>query len=178
MAARFSCFVRRLRVPKMLAEEPLMDRWSGIEAKARRITLFLLRVISGLVFMQAGGMKIFDWFGGIPAEYGGHPAMFTQTWIGGVLEFYGGLAILVGLFTRPVAFLVAGEMAVAYFQAHAPRGFWPLRNGGEPTVLYSFVFLYLFATGAGPFSLDAVLRRRRESGRFPLHNSLERRVPG
>src|SRR5262245_8799754 len=85
---------------------------------------FLLRVVSGLLFLQSGGMKIFDWFGGIPAEFGGHPALFSQTWIGGVLEFYGGAAILLGLFTRPVAFILSGEMAVAYFQFHQPNGFW------------------------------------------------------
>ena len=132
-----------------------------LEAQARRIALFLLRVVSGLVFMQAGGMKIFDWFGGIPAEYGGHPAMFTQTWIGGVLEFYGGLAILLGLFTRPVAFLVAGEMAVAYFQFHQPNGTWPIQNKGEEAALLCFIFLLLAAYGAGEWSLDALLRRKR-----------------
>ena len=74
---------------------------------------------------------------------------------------FGGALIVLGLFTRPVAFLLAGEMAVAYFQAHAPRGFWPILNGGESPVLFCFIFLYLFATGAGPFSVDAALRRRR-----------------
>ena len=132
------------------------------EAQARRISLFLLRVVSGLVFMQAGGMKLFDWFGGIPAEYGGHPAVFTQTWIGGVLEFYGGLAILLGLFTRPVAFIVAGEMAVAYFQFHQPNGTWPIQNKGEEAALLCFIFLLLAAYGSGEWSLDALIRRRRK----------------
>ena len=134
------------------------------EAQARRISLFLLRVVSGLVFMQAGAMKLFDWFGGIPAEYGGHPAVFTQTWIGGVLEFYGGLAILLGLFTRPVAFIDAGEMAVAYFQFHQPNGTWPLQNQGVAAALFCFVFLYMAAKGGGAYSLDALVRGRRRAG--------------
>lgn len=79
----------------------------------------------------------------------------------GALEVFGGLLIVIGLFTRPVAFLLASEMAVAYFMAHAPRNFWPVRNGGESVVLFCFVFLYLFAAGAGPYSADALLRGRR-----------------
>ena len=74
-------------------------------ARARQVTLLLLRVVAGLLFLQAGGMKLFDWFGGVPAQFGGHPPILSQTWIGGVLEFYGGAAILLGLFTQPVAFM-------------------------------------------------------------------------
>jgi putative oxidoreductase len=85
----------------------------------------------------------------------------SQFWVAGVLETFGGLLIVLGLFTRPVAFLLAGEMAVSYFTAHAPRSFWPVINGGEHTVLYCFIYLYLFATGPGSFSLDALLRRQR-----------------
>jgi len=77
----------------------------------------------------------------------------------GVLETFGGLALLVGLYTRPVAFVLAGEMAVAYFMSHGSRGFWPILNRGELAALYSFVFLYLSAAGGGPLSLDAWLRR-------------------
>jgi putative oxidoreductase len=131
--------------------------------RAKEVTLFLLRVVAGLLFLQAGGMKIFDWFGGIPAEYGGHPPMGSQTWIGGVLEFYGGAAILLGLFTRPVAFVLSGEMAVAYFQFHQPSGAWPVQNHGESAVLLCFIFLMLAAHGAGSWSVDGLLRRRRRS---------------
>jgi uncharacterized membrane protein YphA (DoxX/SURF4 family) len=84
------------------------------------------------------------------------------------LEAFGGFLIVIGLLTRPVAFLLAGEMAVAYFMAHFPRSFWPVLNSGEHMVLFCFVFLYLFATGAGPFSVDAALRtqaERRTGGR-------------
>jgi putative oxidoreductase len=80
--------------------------------------------------------------------------------LAGVLELVGGTLLLLGLFTRPVAFVLAGEMAYAYFTAHAPRGFWPIANGGELAALYCFIFLYLAATGAGPWSADRRLRRR------------------
>jgi putative oxidoreductase len=79
--------------------------------------------------------------------------------LAGVLETFGGLLLLLGIFTRPMAFLLAGEMAVAYFMAHAPQGFWPLLNRGEAPVLYCFLFLYLAAAGAGPWSLDAARTR-------------------
>ena len=129
--------------------------------RARELTYFLLRVVAGLLFLQAGGMKILDWFGGIPSEFGGHPAIWTQTWIGGVLELYGGLAILLGLLTRPVAFILAGEMAVAYFQFHQPNGIWPIQNHGEAAVLLCFIFLFFAAHGGGPWSVDGWLARRK-----------------
>ena len=129
--------------------------------RAKQITVFLLRVVAGLMFLQAGGVKLFDWFGGVPAQFGGHPAMLSQVGIGGALEFYGGTAILLGLLTQPVAFLLSGEMAVAYFQFHQPNGFWPVQNHGEPAVLFCFIFLFLAAQGAGPWSLDALLKRKR-----------------
>ncbi|HEX4952031.1 MAG TPA: DoxX family protein [Thermoanaerobaculia bacterium] len=131
--------------------------------RAKQITFFLLRVVAGLLFLQAGGMKIFDWFGGVPAEHGGHPAMWSQVWIGGVLEFYGGVAILVGLFTRPVAFILSGMMAVAYFQFHQPGGTWPIQNQGVPAVLLCFIFLFFAAHGAGIWSVDDFLRRRKQA---------------
>ncbi|MBI4178131.1 DoxX family protein [bacterium] len=129
--------------------------------RAREIAFFLLRVVSGLLFLQAGGMKIFDWFGGVPAQFGGHPTFLSQIWIGGVLEFYGGAAILLGLWTMPVAFILSGEMAVAYFQFHQPQGFWPIQNHGESAVFLCFIFLFFAAHGAGEWSVDAVLRRKR-----------------
>lgn len=128
---------------------------------ARRVTLFLLRIVAGLLFLQAGGMKLFDWFGGIPADFGGHPALFSQAWIGGALEFYGGAAILLGLFTQPVAFILSGEMAVAYFQFHQPGGLWPIQNHGEPAVLLCFIFLFFAAYGGGSWSVDAWIRSKR-----------------
>ena len=129
--------------------------------RAAQISYFLLRVVSGLLFLQAGGMKLFNWFGGVPAQFGGKPALMSQMGIGAILEFFGGTAVLLGLFTRPVAFILSGEMAVAYWQFHAPKGAWPIQNHGEPAVLLCFIFLCIASQGGGDWSLDALLRRNR-----------------
>jgi putative oxidoreductase len=121
--------------------------------------LSLLRMIIGFTFSCHGAQKLLGLFGGM----GGHGAKApfpSISWIGGVLELVGGLLIFLGLFTRPVAFILCGEMAVAYFRIHAPRGVWPIVNGGELAVVYCFLFLYLFAAGAGPVSLDRLIRKR------------------
>ena len=123
----------------------------------------LLRIITGALFMQHGVQKLFGLLLSPERTWSGPPELFSQMWFAGMLEVFGGGLIVLGLFTRPVAFLLSGEMAVAYFQAHAPRGFWPILNGGEATVLFCFIFLYLFATGAGRFSLDAALGGRRRT---------------
>jgi putative oxidoreductase len=103
------------------------------------------------------------WFGGMPGMPSPPPTM-SQTWIGGILELVGGLAIMLGLFTRPAAFILSGMMAVAYWQFHAPNGGWPLQNQGIPAVLFCFIFLYMAARGGGDWSLDALLRRKRAIG--------------
>lgn len=121
----------------------------------------LLRVVTGALFMQHGLQKLFGLLVGPERPWTGAPPAFSQFWFAGVLELFGGALIVLGLLTRPVAFLLAGEMAVAYFQAHFPRSFFPIMNGGEHVVLFCFVFLYLFATGAGPYSVDAALGGRR-----------------
>ena len=126
------------------------------EQRIRDVTITLLRIVTGLLFWQHGAQKLFGWLGGQPVGQ-----LASQFGLAGILEFFGGILLILGLFTRPVAFLLAGEMAVAYFQAHAPRSLFPIRNGGESVVLFCFVFLHLFAVGAGPFSLDALLRGRR-----------------
>jgi len=118
--------------------------------------LSILRIIMAFMFMQHGAQKLFGLLGGSRGE---PPPFLSQTWIGGVLEFFGGLLILLGLFTRPVAFILSGMMAVAYFQVHAPRAFWTIQNAGELAALYCFVFLYLSAAGGGPWSLDSIWRR-------------------
>ena len=122
-------------------------------------TYFLLRVVSGLLFLQAGGMKLFGWLGGMPD--GRTVVLMSQIGIGGILEFFGGTAILLGLLTQPVAFILSGEMAVAYWQFHAPHGTWPIQNHGQDAVLFCFIFLFISAFGGGDWSLDALLRRKR-----------------
>ncbi len=123
------------------------------------ITYFLLRVVAGFLFIQTGGLILFGWFGGMPG--GQTVRLMSQTGIGGVLEFFGGILIMLGLFTRPVAFILSGMMAVAYWQFHFPHGRWPVQNEGMPAVLFCFIFLYMAAKGAGNWSLDALIRRKR-----------------
>ena len=130
--------------------------------RVNQVTYFLLRVIAGLLFFQAGGLILFGWFGGMPGQPGSSPPLVSQVGIGGVLEFFGGLAIMLGLLTRPVAFILSGMMAVAYWQFHAPNGAWPVQNQGVPAVLFCFIFLYMAAQGGGDLSLDALLQRKRE----------------
>ena len=129
--------------------------------RAEHVAYGLLRVVAGLLFFQAGGMKLLGWFGGMPGHASATAPFMSQIWIGGVLEFFGGIAIMLGLLTRPVAFILSGEMAVAYWQFHAPGGAWPIQNHGEPAVLLCFIFLYIAAAGGGSFSLDALLCRKR-----------------
>ena len=125
----------------------------------------LLRAVTGLLFMQHGVQKLFGLLLAPDRPWNGAPPMFSQFWFAGVLEVFGGALIVLGLFTRPVAFLLSGEMAVAFFQAHFPRSFWPILNGGEHVVLFCFIYLFLFAAGAGPYSLDAALFGRRRAER-------------
>ena len=89
------------------------------------------------------------------------PPLMSQTGIGGILEFFGGILIMLGLFTRPVAFILSGMMAIAYWQFHFPSGHWPVQNQGMPAVLFCFIFLYMAAKGGGEWSLDTLIRRRR-----------------
>jgi putative oxidoreductase len=133
---------------------------SGLVSRWRSWTPYLLsvlRIVTAFLFMQAGTTKLFA-FPGAVMPGGGTAPLGSLPGVAAVLETFGGALVLVGLFTRPVAFLLSGQMAVAYFYAHAPRGFWPVLNGGSPAALYSFLFLYLSAAGAGPWSLDALRR--------------------
>ena len=122
----------------------------------------VLRAISALVLMQHGFQKLFGMFGGRQVT-----DFATLQGVGGILETFGGFMLLIGLFTRPVAFVLSGEMAVAYFLFHAPRGFIPVVNKGEVSLMLCFVFFYLFATGPGPYSVDAMLRGRRGAAGRP-----------
>ncbi len=114
----------------------------------------LLRIVAGFLFFQHGLPKLFEGFGRPPAE------LMSQMGLAGIIEVCGGALIAVGLFTSPVAFIASGEMAVAYFQAHVPRGLWPVANGGELAALYCFVFLYLAARGSGKWSVDSMRTSR------------------
>jgi putative oxidoreductase len=131
----------------------MLHRWSRLAPHF----LSVLRIVAGLMFLQAGTVKLFGWPMTMPG--GATAPLMTQVGIGGLLEFVGGALLLVGLFTRPVAFVLSGEMAVAYFQFHAPQGFWPVVNQGQPAVLYCFIWLYFSAAGAGPWSLDALRKK-------------------
>ncbi len=113
--------------------------------------LSILRIVSSLLFMQHGAQKLFGFLA--PTQPASHP-LLSLMGIAGVLEFFGGLLLALGLFTRPVAFLVAGEMAVAYLMVHAPKGFWPIQNRGDLAFLWCFVFLYMAVAGGGAWSLD------------------------
>ena len=117
--------------------------------------LSVLRIVAGFMFMIHGTQK---WLG-FPVARATPTTLMSLSGAAGVLELAGGALLLVGLFTRPVAFLLSGLMAFAYFIAHAPAGFWPIVNRGELAALYSFVFLYLSAAGGGPWSADRLLRR-------------------
>ena len=120
----------------------------------------VLRIVVAFLFIAHGTQKFF----GFPAaEARATVPLLSQMGLASVLEMVGGSLLLLGLFTRPIAFVLAGEMAAAYFMAHAPRGFWPLVNRGEPAVLFCFIWLYFAAAGAGPWSLDAL--RGRWTGR-------------
>lgn len=118
--------------------------------------LAALRIIAGLLFIEHGTQKLFG-FPVPPAA--GLPAAFSMLWFGAIIEAVGGILIVLGLFTRPAAFIMAGEMAVAYFMFHAPRGFFPVVNGGDGAILFCFIFLYLAAAGPGAWSLDRIIRR-------------------
>jgi putative oxidoreductase len=115
----------------------------------------VLRIVVGITFSCHGCQKLFGLFGGHRVV-----DLFSLFGLAGVLECFGGILLILGLFTVPVAFLLSGEMAVAYFRTHFPRGFFPIQNGGELAVVYCFVFLYLFVAGGGSLSLDRLIRKK------------------
>jgi putative oxidoreductase len=109
-----------------------------------------MRLVVGITFMSHGLQKTLGWLGGTQVS------PLSLVGVAGYIELAGGVLVTVGLFTRPVAFVLSGQMAAAYFMQHAPQGFWPIMNHGELAVLYCFLFLYLVFSGAGPWSLDAM----------------------
>ncbi len=140
-----------------------MLRTQSLAAEWAPRLLSVLRIIAALLFMQHGTQKLL----GFPPSGRPGPELVSLLGLAGVLELVGGALLLLGLFTRPVAFLLAGEMAVAYWMAHAPRGFFPILNAGELAALYCFVFLYLAAAGGGEWSLDRVREQRDSRRRLP-----------
>jgi len=133
----------------------LIEKWQSFSPYFQG----LLRIFAAFMFTTAGTMKLFAFPMGIPPN-NGTVQLISQMGLAGVLETFGGLLLLLGLYTRPVAFILAGEMAVAYFQAHFPQNFWPIINGGQPAILYCFIWLFLSAAGAGAFSIDSLLKKR------------------
>ena len=132
-----------------------MSDVSAFWSKWSPALLSVLRIVTAFLFMQHGGMKLL----GFPGAGDHKVELMSLMGFAGCLELIGGGLVLIGLFTRPVAFILAGEMAFAYFMAHAPQGFWPVLNQGESAVLFCFVFLYLSAAGGGPWSLDRAMRK-------------------
>jgi putative oxidoreductase len=134
-----------------------MADWTSLKLAWEPRALSILRLVTGLLYLQSGLNKFFNFPPGAqPRAFD----LFTLVpGLAGILETFGGILLIFGLFTRPVAFILCGEMAFAYFMAHAPRGLYPYSNGGSLAVLYCFVFLYLFVAGGGAWSLDRVLRR-------------------
>jgi putative oxidoreductase len=116
--------------------------------------LSILRIVAALIFLEHGTQKLL----GFPLSDNPGPPLLSLFGVSGILELVGGALLVLGLLTRPVAFILAGEMAVAYWIAHAPQSFFPVNNGGDAAILFCFVFLYLFAAGGGPWSLDNARR--------------------
>ena len=137
-------------IRRALSVGPLSGSWTPA-------LLSVLRIAAAFLFVVHGTQKLL-------AVPGGMPGMPVELWslagAAGVIESVGGVLLLLGVFTRPVAFVLSGEMAFAYFLRHAPRGFWPVLNGGELAALYCFLFLFLAAAGGGPWAIDAIRRRR------------------
>ena len=146
-------FIAR-EVKNISVSSNLTNIWTRWDSRLQSV----LRMVASFMFILAGTTKLFAFPAGIPPN-GGTVALTSQLGFGAVLETFGGTLLLLGLFTRPVAFILAGEMAVAYFQFHFPGGIWPVLNGGVPAVLYCFVWFYFSAAGAGPWSLDALRKK-------------------
>jgi len=121
----------------------------------------VFRMVFGLMFLSHGLQKLFGMFGGLALFGGQLPPLTSEPGIAGVLELVLGSLIMAGLFTRIAAFVASGEMAVAYFLGHFPMGFWPSANMGTPAILYCFIFLYFVFSGAGVWSIDAMIARSR-----------------
>lgn len=138
----------------------ISQKWQALAPKVQS----LLRIVAAFTFTLHGTMKLFAFPRGMMPGHGGVP-LFSEIGLAGILETFGGLSLLLGFWTRPIAFLLSGEMAVAFFQVHLPRNLWPVLSGGELAYLYCFIWLYLSMAGAGPWSIDHLLKRRKQRTR-------------
>ena len=145
-----------------MVTRPMPDAEPRWRATATGLTLLALRIVSALVLLEHATAQAFGVPNNPARPFEGAPAILSRTWVASVIELVGGPLIILGVFTRPVAFVLSGLMAFAYFLVHAPVNFFPVVNRGEPAVLLCFVFLYMAAAGAGPYSLDAMWTARRE----------------
>ncbi|WP_051504224.1 DoxX family protein [Sphingomonas jaspsi] len=136
-------------------ENPIVEPGGWSERYASEV-LSILRIVTAALFLQHGMTKIL----GFPWSSASLPSMWSLLWVAGLIELVGSLLLLIGLFSRPVALLLSGEMAVGYFMIHAPQSTYPMLNGGESAVLFCFIFLYIAFEGAGPWSIDAILKRK------------------
>ncbi len=129
---------------------------SSMTERAAPILLSILRIVAAVIFLEHGAQKFF----GFPAPAAnGVPVFLSMIWWQGIIELAGGGLLLLGLFTRPVAFILAGDMAFAYWMVHAPKSIYPVLNGGDAAILYCFVFLYIAAAGGGPIGLDRAFKK-------------------
>lgn len=143
-----------------------VDRTDALQSAARHsahpiaryqpYVLSIVRIVVAALFFEHGLSRLFGFPSPLPT-----PALFSLYWFAGAIELVGGALLTLGLFTRIAAFIMSGEMAFAYFLSHAPHGFFPILNRGDGAILYCFTFLYLAVAGAGPWSLDALLSRKR-----------------
>jgi len=136
-----------------MSTAPVVAKWQGMGPQLRS----LLRIVAAGMYITHGTMKLFA-FPSSLMPGGGTVPLMSQLGVGGVIEIVGGTLLLLGLFTRPIAFIAAGELAVIYWQYHFPQSPWPVASGGEIPALYCFIFLYISAVGPGPISLDAKRR--------------------
>lgn len=145
-----------LHVNRNEAPQSVARHSTYFAARYEPYVLSILRIVVALLFLQHGLSRLFGFPSPLPT-----PALFSMYWFAGAIEFGGGILMLAGQFTRIAAFIMSGEMAAAYFIRHWPRGFFPILNHGDLAVLFCFVFLYIAFAGPGPWSLDALLARRR-----------------
>lgn len=140
-------------------ENPIVDD-GGLADRYTPQALSILRIVTALLFLVHGSSKILM----IPLSSASGPAPWTLLWVAGMIELIGGLLLLLGLFSRPTALLLSGEMAIAYWMVHAPQGPFPILNGGESAVLFCFIFLYIAFDGPGPWSIDAWWLNKKRAG--------------